>query len=92
MSDLCPQCGKPLGTSIQKTMLGVLELCQECEEKRQVTHMLAMLPEDPDDPDRDGLSDWENNFLDSVREQFEKKSKLSGRQFIALERIYLKPR
>ena len=89
----CPQCGKPLPTAVQRTMLGTPELCQACEEKRQVAHMLAMLPEEEDDaPERDKLSNWENNFLDSVRSQFKEKGKLSGKQFEVLERIYLKLR
>lgn len=92
MPDLCPQCQKPLATAIQRTMLGVPELCQECEEKRQTAHMLALLPEDGDDPERDRLTDWENNFLDSVRSQFENKGRLSDRQYIVLERIYDKLR
>ena len=67
MFDLCPQCKKPIATATQRTMLGVPELCQACEEKCQVAKMLALLPEEGDDPERDRLSDWENNFLDSVR-------------------------
>ena len=93
MFDLCPQCKKSIATATQRTMLGVPELCQECEEKRQVAHMLAMLPEEEDDaPERDMLTDWENNFLDSIRSQFEKKGSLSERQFVVLTRIYLKLR
>jgi|CXWL01.1.fsa_nt_gi hypothetical protein len=93
MPDICPQCKKPLTTVLQRTMLGVPEFCQACEEKRQVAHMLAMLPEEEDDaPERDQLTNWENNFLDSVRDQFEKKGQLSGKQFEVLERIYLKLR
>lgn len=93
MPELCSQCKKPLTTAVQKTMLGVPKLCQACEEKRQVAHMLAMLPEEEDDaPERDMLTTWENNFLDSVREQFEKKRQLSSKQFEILERIYLRLR
>jgi hypothetical protein len=38
-------------------------------------------------PTRD-LSKWEDNFLDSIREQFEERGSLSDRQFEILERIY----
>lgn len=84
----CAECGVSLGTLQQESLSGMLEYCPNCQTKREVKHMLALLPEEGDDPERDRLNDWENNFLDSVREQFEKKRLLSERQFLVLCRLY----
>jgi hypothetical protein len=40
--------------------------------------------------DPDELNDWEAEFYDSVKEQFENRGKLSEKQIAVLERIYEK--
>lgn len=90
--ETCANCGKSLGMAVQETMLGVPKLCILCETARQAKHMLVLLPEGNDSPERDRLSDWENGFLDSVREQFLRKGTVSEKQFVVLEKIYIKLR
>lgn len=48
-----------------------------------IEHMLSAL----DTPSRE-LTEWEETFLESVREQFEQRWRLSERQAEILERIY----
>ena len=36
------------------------------------------------------LTDWENSFIESVRDQFDRKGSLSERQIEVLETIYCK--
>lgn len=51
-----------------------------------IKHMLTSL-EDTSQLVED-LSEWEDNFVSSVRQQFENKGDLSDKQFEILERIY----
>ena len=61
------------------------------ERKRLAQHWLSLLPE-PDDTDMlwDDLSEWEQQFLTSVRQQFAQREDVSEKQFAVLERIYKK--
>lgn len=51
--------------------------------KETIAHFLSEL-ESPSRP----LTEWENNFLESITEQFTSRGTLSDRQFETLERIY----
>lgn len=88
----CSACGKLLGSVIQETMFGQPKLCVSCETTRQARYMFAMLPKDDREVGWDQLSEWEQGFLTSMREQFERKGRVSERQFEILERIYVKLR
>lgn len=48
-----------------------------------IKHMLFCL----DTPSK-RLTPWEENFLESIREQFESSNSLSDKQFAIVERIY----
>lgn len=53
------------------------------EKKELIKHMLHEL----ETPSR-SLTDWENNFIESVSDQFSRWNNLSDRQVEILERIY----
>lgn len=92
MIEKCSECSKSLGSVVQETMFGLPGLCVDCEMNRQAKHILALLPEDGRDHEWGGLSEWEQKFLVSVRDQFERKGKVSEKQFQVLDKIYLKLR
>ena len=49
--------------------------------------ILTGLP-DEDDYEFEKLSEWEQSFLTSVRDQFERKGTVSEKQYQVLERIW----
>lgn len=51
--------------------------------KDMIQHMLTEL-ESPEKP----LSQWEENFIESIADQFSSRASLSDKQFEVLERIY----
>lgn len=53
------------------------------KRKQQITEMLEAL----ETPSKE-LTKWEENFLESLAEQFEKRGTLSDRQFEILDRIH----
>ena len=83
----CAKCGASLGTMTQETMLGVEKLCGSCLTIQRITHILAMLPEE-DDLEFDRLSEWEQKFTVSVRDQFSRRGTLTVKQFLRLEEVY----
>lgn len=88
MADLCA-CGATLGTQAQLGLpaTNVTAKCIKCQTKDHIRHMLAMLPVDGD-TEFDDLSEFEQEFLPSVRDQFGRKGTLSEKQYEILERIY----
>lgn len=52
-------------------------------QKEIIQHMLTAL----ETPSQE-LTKWEENFLGSIAEQFEKRGTLSDKQFEILDRIY----
>lgn len=55
----------------------------EGDRAKQLAHML-----DACENEARGLSDWERNFVESIREQFDNRGDLSEKQTDILERIY----
>jgi hypothetical protein len=53
------------------------------ERKKMISYMLATIAIEYDE-----LSPWEQNFIDSINEQFQNKGTLSDRQCEKLEQIY----
>lgn len=53
------------------------------KRKKQIQEMLEAL----ETPSKE-LTKWEENFLESLAEQFEKRGTLSDRQFEILDRIH----
>jgi hypothetical protein len=51
--------------------------------KQQLEYMLSACEDEAR-----GLTDWERNFIESLREQFTNRGDLSERQTEILERIY----
>lgn len=54
------------------------------ERKKVINYMLSYITNEQ----YDELSSWEQNFIDSINEQFEEKGTLSDRQCEKLEQIY----
>ena len=89
MTATCHDCRKPLGKNAQLTPTGVTveERCVDCTTKLRTKWMLTALPT-PADRQWDQLTEFEQTFLPSVREQFARKGQLSEKQFLIIERIY----
>lgn len=88
---VCDDCGTAVPPPREPALPGlkVAQRCAPCGRKARITHLLCMLP-DEDDGSFEALTAWEQAFLPSVREQFEKRGSLSDAQLEALERIYAK--
>ena len=84
----CTTCGKPSAT-IQADLFGGPNLCLDCLTKARADMMLKVLP-DEDDLHWSHLSEFEQSFLPSVRQQFRQKGRLTERQYQVLEQIYKK--
>lgn len=81
-------CGTTLGRFAQIGLPGIADTkCIDCTTRDRIVMMLAALPQ-PEDDTWDNLSEWEQTFLPSVREQFARKRKLSEAQYTALERAW----
>jgi len=91
--DRCHDCNTSLGTMTQETLpgVGVEKRCASCETKHQTKWMLAALP-DASDREWEALSDWEAEFVTSVRAQFAAKGTVTEKQYQIVERIYEKTR
>ncbi len=89
MTDLavCAECRKPLGKHAQLGLIPNQETCVDCTTKRRIRWMLEVLPE-RGASGWGALSDFEQEFLPSVREQFARRGTLSEKQYQILERIY----
>ena len=87
----CAGCGKSTGIVAQESLPGLPQFCINCQTKSAIRYILAMLPEE-ESAESDALTIWEWDFLASVRDQFERKGKLTEKQYQILERIYIKLR
>jgi hypothetical protein len=87
----CTDCNATLGTLRQTDRPGIAmpKYCITCTTNRRAKWMLSACPEE-DDRMWDSLSEFEQQFLPSVREQFARKGSLSEKQYQILERIYAK--
>lgn len=85
----CADCGQSLGSHVQENLFGKPKQCIECLTKARTRMMLTGLP-DPDGPGWGQLREREQEFLESVREQFARKKILSEKQFQWLEAIWNK--
>lgn len=85
------KCGVSLGRGAQPGLPGTNtpELCITCTTRAEIGKMLALLPS-PNERAWDALSEFEAEFLGSVRAQFQSKQSLSEKQFDCLARIYRK--
>lgn len=85
----CADCNTPLGKTVQLSLTGIAaaERCHECKTKARIKLMLVCCPK-VGDREFDALSEWEQDFLPSVRLQFDRKGTLTEAQYQALERIY----
>lgn len=54
------------------------------DRKQQIEHMLKSCEEEAR-----GLTNWERGFLESLRDQFDRRSDLSDKQVDLLEKIYV---
>ncbi len=88
---VCDDCGAGVPPPREPALPGlkIAVRCAPCARKVRITHLLCILP-DEDDSSFEDLTAWEQDFLPSVREQFEKRGTLSDAQLEALERIYAK--
>ena len=84
----CAGCGNSLGT-YQSDLYSAAKKCTDCLTKDRIAMMLNALP-DEDDWEWERLSEWEQNFLPSIRQQFAKKGVLTEAQYQPLERIWEK--
>lgn len=93
MIEQCSGCGKSLGSAVQDDLFGALKKCIGCITKARTAMMLQVLPDNNDAFDAaawDKLSEFEQSFLPSVRQQFDFKGALSEKQYQVLERIWEK--
>lgn len=86
--DRCSKCNVSLGTQTQGVLAGTGKalLCPVCQRNETAAHYLKMLPTEEDEWDR--LSEWEQEFIVSVRDQFGRRGTVSEKQFAILERLY----
>lgn len=89
--DRCADCQTSLGTMTQEVLPGVnvSKRCPACERNVLVKHWLTMLPLDDGD-DWHTLTEWEQEFVRSVRQQYARKGSVSEKQYAIIERIYAK--
>ncbi len=80
----CARCGRSLGTFRETTRV---QHCPTCETWLLVHHHLTLLP-DPGGLEWGRLSEWEQAFLTSVRQQFAQRGTLTEKQQEKLESIY----
>ena len=66
---------------------GAPEKCVGCRTKDQIRWMLQALP-DPGTCAFEKLSEFEQKFVPSIRDQFARRGGLSEKQYEILERIY----
>ena len=81
-------CGRSLGT-YQTDLFSAQKKCVECQTKDRCRMILATLPTE-DDWEWERLSEFEQIFLPSVRQQFAQKGMLSEKQYQVLESLWKK--
>lgn len=88
MSDRCA-CGATLGTNSQPGLPGTdtAAKCIRCITRDRIKHILTLLP-DEDEYEFAAFTDFEQQFVPSVKRQFETRGTLSERQVEILEQIY----
>jgi len=87
--DRCVDCKASLGTRTQETFpgMGVEKRCPECETQHRAKWMATTLP-DVGSPEFEGLTEWEQGFVPSIKSQIARGRKVTEPQHQALERIY----
>lgn len=88
MNPICTRCGQPSAT-IQTDLFNGPTLCLGCLTIDRIKMLLQCLPIEEDD-EWEQLTEWEQGFLPSVREQFARKGTLSENQVQRLEIIWKK--
>ena len=87
-TETCSSCGRSLGT-YQADLYTVKKKCTECLTKDRCRMILSTLPAE-DEWEWNRLSEFEQTFLPSVRQQFAQKGALSEKQYQVLERLWEK--
>ena len=88
MTEHCSSCGRSLGI-YQANLYDAQKKCTECLTKDRCHMILSTLPAE-DDWEWERLSEFEQTFLPSVRQQFALKGVLSEKQYQVLERLWEK--
>ena len=88
MNPRCSRCGR-ISSALQSELFGSVMLCIDCITAQRVDMILHTLPE-PADWEYQPLSDWEQNFLISVRQQMRQKGAVSEKQYEILEQLWKK--
>ena len=87
--DRCHDCQASLGTMTQETLFNEPKRCPVCQRNHMAGSYLKLLSE-PGEREWSGLTEWEQEFVTSVRRQFAQKATVSEKQWDILERIYRK--
>lgn len=85
----CVTCNESLGVQQQGNLFNAKQQCVQCQTNARAKMMLAVLPHELGLA-WDELSDYEQEFLPSVRRQFEQKRTLTEKQYQIVERMYEK--
>lgn len=84
----CADCGGSLGGKVQGDLPGVPARCTTCQTKARTRTILCGLPT-PDEREWSVLTDWEQEFVTSVRRQAERPGWVpTEKQFQVLERVW----
>jgi hypothetical protein len=86
---LCATCNASLGTVLEPAFPGFPQDCIGCKTKKEIQWMLHAIPTE-EERGWVALSEWEQGFVTSVREQFERRAQLSEKQLEVLRRVYKK--
>lgn len=89
--DRCSKCHTSLGTMTQWMMFNTPLFCASCQRDKQAGDWMRLLP-NPEERAWAELSEWKQQFLTSVREQYERRGTVSEKQFSVLQRVYEKVR
>ncbi len=87
----CDDCGVDIPPPREPALpgLNVTFRCEPCQRTARIHLMLTACP-DEDDYNWEALTEWERDFLPSVRKQVARRGTLTDNQLEALERIYKK--
>ena len=88
MNPSCSLCGT-VSSALQQDLFNASLFCIDCLTKRRAEMILTTLPE-PTDFEFHRLSEWEQTFLISVRQQYQSKNTMSDKQYDTLEKIWTK--
>ena len=88
MNPPCSRCGK-ISSALQQDFFSPKLLCVNCLTLERAKMILNTLPE-PTDQEYDHLSEWEQDFLISLRQKWQGKEEISDKQYQVLEKLWAK--